>query len=144
MKSWYYFLFHTLFLKGSSKIKSKVILIKYSRPIGMFPATQFWVATPGLRTTDLGDRLNYFSFECRLFYGLGSISWIWNELCVLNFVPLPFVYLLKLLDHCRPIYNIQNIAYRFLSWLPLYLLVIILYDLVSIFCTKVRTAAWMY
>jgi hypothetical protein len=30
-----------------------VILIKYSRPIGMFPATQFWVATPRLRTTAL-------------------------------------------------------------------------------------------
>jgi hypothetical protein len=57
MKSGYYFLFHTLslLLKGSSKIKNKVILIKYSRPIGMFPATQFWVATPRLRTTGLKD-----------------------------------------------------------------------------------------
>jgi hypothetical protein len=38
---------------GTSRIKNKVILIKYSRPIGMFPATQFWVATHRLRTTAL-------------------------------------------------------------------------------------------
>jgi hypothetical protein len=54
MKSRYYFLFHTL--SGLSilvrlKHKNKMILIKYSRPIGMFPATQFWVATHRLRTT---------------------------------------------------------------------------------------------
>jgi hypothetical protein len=54
MKSGYYFLFHTLSrLSGSSKIKNKVILIKYSWPIGMFPATQFWVATHRLRTTEV-------------------------------------------------------------------------------------------
>jgi hypothetical protein len=36
---------------GSSEIKNKVISIKYSRPIGMFAATQFWVATHRLKTT---------------------------------------------------------------------------------------------
>jgi hypothetical protein len=30
-----------------------MILTKYSRPIGMFPVTQFWVATHRLRTTEL-------------------------------------------------------------------------------------------
>jgi hypothetical protein len=58
MKSRYYFLFHTLSrlsIKVRLKYKNKMILIKYSLPIGMFPATQIWVATHRLRTTDLND-----------------------------------------------------------------------------------------
>jgi hypothetical protein len=56
MKSRYYFLFHTLSrlsIKVLLKYKNKMIFIKYSRPIGMFPATQFWVATHRLITTAL-------------------------------------------------------------------------------------------
>jgi hypothetical protein len=42
IKSGYYFLFHSLSrlsMKVHLKYKNKMILIKYSRPIGMFPAT---------------------------------------------------------------------------------------------------------
>jgi hypothetical protein len=54
MKSRYYFLFHPfsrLSVEVRLKYKNKMIFIKYSRPVGMFPATQFWVVTHRLRTT---------------------------------------------------------------------------------------------
>jgi hypothetical protein len=52
LKSGYYFLFHTLShlsIKVHLKYKNKMILIKYSQPIRMFPATH------RLRTTELDE-----------------------------------------------------------------------------------------
>jgi hypothetical protein len=36
-----------------------MILIKYSQPIGMFPSTQFWVATHRLKTTGVAEHADH-------------------------------------------------------------------------------------
>jgi hypothetical protein len=64
MKYGYHFLFHSLLrlsINVYRKYKNKIILIKYSRPIGMFPATH------RLRITDLHSQA---SRHRKLFYSI--------------------------------------------------------------------------